>query len=160
MANGRGVQAVVSALTTTPHFTRRTGEEGEEDAPGVDLVPMAPGAEPAAVSPATPPDDLENPVCGVPPIMGNGAGVNDPRLQVDIREDRWDMGYCGYVTLTNTSAEPIDGWMVQTNVEGTINNVWNVEHNGDSGLVTFSNVGWNGLIQPNGQVEFGFCSTL
>ena len=79
---------------------------------------------------------------------------------MDIVEDRWDVGYCNYVTLTNTSDEAVDGWMVQFDVEGTINNSWNVDRNGDSGLVTFSNVAWNGLLQPSGQVEFGYCVAL
>ncbi|MBV71772.1 MAG: hypothetical protein CMH52_10570 [Myxococcales bacterium] len=158
--DGQSLKSVVAALTATPHFIRRTGTDEEDDAPGVELVPAAPGAEPAAASPARPPNNLENPACGVPPVMGNGEGLNDPRIQVDIVEDRWDVGYCNYVTLTNTSDEAVDGWMVQFDVEGTINNSWNVDRNGDSGVVTFSNVAWNGLLQPNGQVEFGYCVAL
>ena len=78
--------------------------------------------------------------------MGNGAGVNDPRLTVDIRDDRWASGYCQYVTITNIGSETIDGWSVQIEVEGTLNNAWNVEYIGDTGPVVFSNVGWNGLL--------------
>ena len=92
--------------------------------------------------------------------MGNGAVINDPRLTVNTRDDRWDAGYCSYVTILNTSDEPVDGWMLQFEIEGTINNSWNVERNADSETVTFSNVEWNGLIAPGGQVEFGFCATL
>ncbi len=159
-ADGRTLQSVVAALTKTPHFLTRAGGVDEDDVPGVDLVPIAPGAEPIVASPARPPNNLDNPACGVPPVVGNGEGLNDPRIRVDVVEDRWDVGYCNYVTLTNTSEEVVDGWIVQFDVEGTINNSWNVDRNGDSGLVTFSNVAWNGLLQPSGQVEFGYCVAL
>ncbi|MGC6418018.1 MAG: DUF1592 domain-containing protein [Bradymonadia bacterium] len=155
-----GLQAVVKALTATPHFTKRTGEADESDAPATDLIPTEPGGRPESPSPAPPPEDLDNPICGVPPVMGNGAVINDPRLTVNTRDDRWDAGYCSYVTILNTSDEPVDGWMLQFEIEGTINNSWNVERNADSETVTFSNVEWNGLIAPGGQVEFGFCATL
>ena len=157
---GGSLQSVVTALTKTPHFLSRTGDINERDAPGVGRVPTAPNTAPADPDPSEPPADLPNPACGTPPPTGNGAGVNDTRLSVDIRDDRWATGYCQYVTITNTSQEAIDGWSVQIEVEGTLNNAWNVEYTGDTGPVVFSNLGWNGLLQAESQVEFGFCAAL
>ena len=157
---GGRLQTVVTALTKTPHFFTREGEMDEADAPGVGLVSAAPGTAPVDTDPREPPPNLPNPACGTPPPMGNGAGVNDPRLTVDIRDDRWASGYCQYVTITNTSTETIDGWSVQIDVEGTLNSAWNVEYTGDAGSVTFSNVTWNSLLPAEAQVEFGFCAAL
>ena len=85
------------------------------------------------------------------------AGV--PGLEVESREDRWEAGYCAYYTLTNTADEPIE-WAVETDVDGVISNAWNVNRSGDSGRVRFWGVEWNAFVQPNQQVEFGFCGSL
>lgn len=154
------LHTVVNALTRTPHFFSRQGGESEQDAPGVNLTPTAPGTSPTGTDPTTPPPDLVNPTCGTPPPMGNGAGVNDPRLSVDVRDDRWASGYCQYVTISNMSTESIDGWSVEIEVEGTLNSAWNVEYTGDTGAVVFSNLSWNSVLPSDGQVEFGYCATL
>jgi len=152
--------AVVRAITQLPHFTTRVGEEGELDVTGVDLVAAAAGDPPVGDDPAVPPADLATPACGVPPVVGgDGPVAGAAGLEVTSREDRWAAGYCGYYTISNTSAEPIE-WAVDVDVEGTINNAWNVARTGDSGRVRFSGVEWNAFVQPNQQVEFGFCADL
>lgn len=158
-SDGR-MRAVVAALTQTPHFFKRRGEVGEADAPGVSLVPTDPNRPPADNDPAEPPDNLTNPRCGTPPPISNNAGIEDPRLTVDIRDDRWSAGYCQYVSITNASTATIDGWSVQIPIEGTLSSAWNVAYDREMGDVIFSNLDWNSVLIAGDQVEFGFCGTL
>jgi len=158
--DGDRITAVVRAITRLPHFTRRSGEADELDVTGVDLVAAGVGLPPAGDDPAVPPAGLATPVCGVPPLVGgDGPTAGAPGLDVTSREDRWEGGYCAYYTVANSSAEPIE-WAVDVDVDGTINNAWNVNRTGDSGRVRFSGVEWNAFVQPNQQVEFGFCGDL
>ena len=57
------------------------------------------------------------------------------------------------------SADPVE-WAFEAEVEGTINNAWNVSRSGDSGRVRFSGVEWNRVVAPEQQVEFGYCADL
>ena len=153
------LKSVINAITRTPHFMDRIGEADELDLPARDYLPLAQGDAPLAFvdTIGTTLDDLS---CGLPPATSSSAGSGDPRITVDEREDRWDSGFCLYVTLTNTSEETVDGWSVQLNVEGTIDSVWNAMNSADSGSVTFTNVAWNNVIAPQASVEFGFCTAL
>jgi hypothetical protein len=158
-ADGNRFQAVVRALTSLPHFTVRSGEADEQDVIGVELTATAPGVPPAGDDPAVPPPDLATPACGVPPIVADGPVAGHPGLEVNVREDRWQTGYCAYYNIANTTDEPIE-WAVDAQVDGVINNAWNVDRSGDSGQVRFWGVAWNAFVQPNQQVEFGFCASL
>jgi cellulase/cellobiase CelA1 len=129
------------------------------DVTGVALVATAPGVAPGGDDPAIPPADLATPACGVPPVVGDGPVAGHPGLDVTSREDRWNDGYCAYYTIANTTEEPIE-WAVDTEVDGTINNAWNVNRSGDGGRVRFWGVEWNAFVQSNQQVEFGFCADL
>jgi hypothetical protein len=153
------LKSVISAITLTPHFVSRVGGVDELDLPALDYVPLNRGVSPLEAVGAPGPE-LEDLACGVPPSTSTSAGAGDPRITVDEREDRWDSGFCLYVTLTNISEESVDGWSVQLNIDGTLTDVWNAEYSGDSGQVTFTNVGWNSVIAPQASVEFGLCATL
>ena len=157
-ADGR-MSAVLEALTRTPHFTRRAGGIGEADAPGAELTPDAPGGALAGDDPATPPAGLETPACGAPPPGPGGPGPGAEGLDIASREDRWQTGLCAYYTVRNVSADPVE-WAFEAEVEGTINNAWNVSRSGDSGRVRFSGVEWNRVVAPEQQVEFGYCADL
>ena len=159
MTDGYKLRSVISALTQTPHFTRRLGGAEELNVPAAAYVPRAQGASPLEAVEA-PSDDLEEPACGVPPSASSSAGAGDDRLAIDERRDGWETGYCLYVTVTNASEEVIDGWSVQLNIQGTLTNAWNANYSGESGLVTFSNVEWNSQITPQASVEFGMCASL
>ena len=67
----------------------------------------------------------------------------------------WSTGYQETVTVTNNGSSPVT-WKVQVKVDGSITQIWNAEKSGNSGLVTFSGVGWNGTLQPGGKASFGF----
>jgi len=159
-ADNNRIQSVLSIFTRTPHFSRRVGEEDERDAPAVELMPVGPNLLPDIEDPAVPPPDLADIACGSPPPREGGGGVNDPRLNVDFRDDRWETGYCRYVTVTNVSQEGLNGWMISIDVDGTIDNAWNVNYDSDSGVVVFSNVEWNAILVPEQSAEFGFCAAL
>ena len=159
-ADNNRMQTALSVLTRTPHFTQRLGLDEEMDAPAVELMPIGPNRPAEVENPAEPPEGLRDVACGTPPPMGGGGGVGDPRLRVDVRDDRWDSGYCSYVTVTNASDLALNGWMVSIEVEGMINNAWNVNRDGDSGSVIFSNVEWNALLNPEQSAEFGFCAAF
>ena len=94
------------------------------------------------------------------PIVSADAMVYttlDQRLAVEGVTDRWQDGYCRYLSVTNTSAETIEGWAVQVEVEGTLDHAWNAEYSGAQGSVTFSHLDWNRVVAPQMTRDFGFC---
>ena len=154
------LKSVALAMTRLPHFKRRSGGVSEQDVLGADLIPALPGAAPRAVAPMAPPDDVFNPVCGEVPQMVERAAAGDPRIEIASREDRWDHGYCVYVTLTNISEVTLEGWEVRWEVEGTISNTWGAFRDADAGSVTFINLPENARLEANQQAQLGFCATF
>ena len=157
-AEGR-MSAVLEAIPRTPSFTRRTGDDGETDGPGVELVATSPGGSVEVPDPTTPPAGLETPACGTPVVGPSGPGPGAEGLEISSREDRWETGLCAYYTVRNVTVDPVE-WAFEAEVEGTINNSWNVVRSGDSGRVRFSGVDYNRIVQPDQQVEFGYCANL
>ena len=157
--NDMGLQSPLLAILATPHFTARVGEAGELDVPGLDRVPLGIDEAPAVIGVEEPPDNLEDVACGTPPPVTGGV-VGDGALTVSVSEDRWASGYNRYVTVTNTGEEAVNGWVISMQVDGTITNAWNVERDGDTGTVIFSNVVHNGLLTPGAAAQFGFGASL
>lgn len=83
----------------------------------------------------------------------------DQRLAVEEVTDRWRDGYCRYLSITNMSAETIEGWSVRVEIEGTLDHAWNAEYSGIQGSVTFSHLEWNRVVTPQMTREFGFCGS-
>ncbi len=154
------LKAVITALTTAPHFRQRSGEVRELDVLGSELVPTDPGVPAMSPDPALPPDGLEMLVCGEEPQRNERAEAGDPRIEIAVREDRWDHGYCQYLTLTNVGDEHLEGWEIQRDIEGTISNTWGAFRDADSGTVTFINLPENATLEPGHQAQLGFCATL
>ncbi|MCW6007398.1 cellulose-binding domain-containing protein [Micromonospora sp. CPCC 205371] len=66
------------------------------------------------------------------------------------------------VDVTNTGDQRTTGWKVRLIYnpdEYTVNQFWGVQHPKDEPRLTFSNVSWNGAINPGGTTSFGFIAT-
>ncbi len=66
------------------------------------------------------------------------------------------------VSITNTSNETIENWMLYFDPKGEIdsNNIWNVQTAlTTSGITYFSNAGYNSAILPNASVNFSYFVT-
>jgi hypothetical protein len=142
-ADGDTLRAVILALVRASHFRIRTGGAGELDGPGAgagDGDPNDPGG------PMEPP--------GAPDL---GA----PRdVSLDFEEQsRWPTGYCTNGTATNHGAAEVE-WTIEAEIEGTINNAWNVVVSANSGRIAFSGVAWNALLGPGQSARFGYCADL
>jgi cellulase/cellobiase CelA1 len=146
-ADGDELRAAMLALVRTAHFVRRSGGVGELDVPGAELTPAAPGQPP----------EVEDP----PPVIEDPPEEEpDQDLVFELTEQsRWPTGYCANGSVTNQgNAEA--RWVVEAEIEGVINNAWNVEISANAGRVEFSGVGWNALIGPGQSADFGFCAEL
>lgn len=139
------------AIVGLPRFTHRTGGEAELDVPGADLVPTEPGDAIEPPDPIDPPVDPEPD----PPVEGVTPGA---MLTVN-ENSRWETGYCVQAIVANTTDADLT-WVVAHDVEGTINNLWNAEADGDSGPVMIRGVAWNATLPPGGQADFGWCAMV
>ena len=85
------------------------------------------------------------------------GGPNPGDVDVQIFSD-WGVGYCAFVTVTNNTGAPLD-WKVSFNVDGVINNFWNVIWSQQGSTVTAEGVGWNNIFQPGeSSHSLGFCA--
>lgn len=74
-------------------------------------------------------------------------------------KDHWDGGYNIDVRIENTGNTIIDNWMLETEYDGAIFNIWNaVIDKQENNYYLFKNVLWNRDIQAGDSVEFGFSS--
>lgn len=71
--------------------------------------------------------------------------------------NQWNNGYTASIRITNTGTSPINGWNVSWQYSGDnrLTSSWNANFSG-SNPYSASNLNWNGTIQPNQTVEFGF----
>ncbi len=129
--------AIFSVLTEDEQFYNRTGDP--KIAPQLDFATASIAPEPTPDAPAT------------------GGEPAAPGLDVQLAmSNDWGGGYCKTYQLKNTSAEPIT-WSVPLEVDGKINNHWECEVSGETGMVTFTGAQHNATIQPNAMAQFGFC---
>jgi len=71
----------------------------------------------------------------------------------------WTGGYQGEVTVTAGSA-PITGWTVSLDLApGGLSQAWNATTSVSGGVLTASNVGWNGSLAAGATASFGFIGT-
>ncbi len=145
--------AVMPAITRLPRFTVRVGGEDELDVPGGSLLPAPADVPPGGIDEPPPIDD---PPPEPEPDPGPVGGGVDFEL---VEQSRWNAGYCADGVVTNRGEAPVV-WEVEADIEGIINNAWNVVRSGDSGRVTFRGEGWNAEVPPGGEVRFGFCAQL
>jgi polyisoprenoid-binding protein YceI len=73
---------------------------------------------------------------------------------------QWSNGFTGSVKVTNDTAAPINGWSLgwQYSGDNRITASYDVSMSGTNPY-TAKNAGWNGTIQPNQSVTFGFQGT-
>lgn len=103
----------------------------------------------------------------LPPVTVRGAEPYQTTVTADgysvtfSLDSRWDNSGNGTVTLHNTGAAPINGWILTFNWTGTITSCWNavMEKGGDHDY-TFKHDGWNSSIPAGQSVSFGFTAEL
>lgn len=86
-----------------------------------------------------------------------GDTSNKPATCIYHLDSEWDTGFNGSITITNTSNTPINGWSLSLAYPGNnrITNAWNAVLTGGNPY-SFSNLGWNALIQPGASIAIGF----
>lgn len=74
--------------------------------------------------------------------------------------NQWNNGFTAAIKITNTTSTTINGWSVNWQYSGDnrISTSWNANVTG-SNTYSAGNLSWNGSIQPNQTVEFGFQGT-
>ena len=74
--------------------------------------------------------------------------------------NQWGNGFQAAIKITNTGTTAINGWNITWRYAGDnrVNSSWNVVLGGQNPY-TAKDVSWNGTIQPNQTVEFGFVGT-
>lgn len=71
--------------------------------------------------------------------------------------DSWGNTEKVSITLTNTSENPIENWMLYFEPNGEVTNMWDVKTTSTANNVTyFKNAGYNSTIAPNASVTFNY----
>ncbi|WP_214105936.1 chitinase [Acrocarpospora catenulata] len=70
----------------------------------------------------------------------------------------WGTGWEGKFVVLNDGSTPINGWRVEFDLPAgsNIGSFWDATMTRSGQHFTFTNVGWNGTINPGGTVGFGF----
>jgi cellulase/cellobiase CelA1 len=63
--------------------------------------------------------------------MANTHRVNHRELHISTEDNLWGTGYCLDFGLLNTSEALTNGWPIQHQVKGVIDNIWNADAHGD-----------------------------
>ncbi|MEV4213641.1 cellulose binding domain-containing protein [Micromonospora sp. NPDC049662] len=72
-------------------------------------------------------------------------------------QSEWPTGFVATVTVQNTQAAPVDGWIVTFTFSGDqqVTSAWNATVSQTGSTVTARNVDWNRVLAPNGSTTFG-----
>ena len=92
-----------------------------------------------------------DPVDPVDPTPGSNSAVD-----FAITND-WGSGYQGQVEITNQESTQLNGWTLEFEFAGQINQIWGAEivsHTGDTYVVR--NASYDGTVAPGQTVSFGF----
>ncbi|GAA2944118.1 cellulose binding domain-containing protein [Streptomyces enissocaesilis] len=101
-------------------------------------------------------------------VNGGGSGPGGPggpgtpgACRVAYGTNVWPGGFTAEVTVTNTSAAPVNGWKVTFGLPAgqSVTQTWNAAITPSSGTVTATNTGSNALITAGGSQSFGFQGT-
>lgn len=72
----------------------------------------------------------------------------------------WDHSFVAEVKLTNTSEEPVEGWLISFPFEGKITDNWGFTMSQEEqGNYLFENLSYNGVIAPGQSITIGFTGT-
>jgi hypothetical protein len=127
-------ETIRDTLTQLAHFTARTGEADEQDAPGAHPEPL-PAPDPGTV--ATPP------------------GPGGVSLTFE-DQSRWTTGACLDAHVHNGTGAAVE-WDVVADPGGAITNVWDATASPGPGGVHFTGVAWNHALAAGATADFGFC---
>lgn len=148
VATGGTLLELMHALTQADWFTVRASPPPGTVVSREDAEPVVP--PPAASNPTAPAANGSS----MPPAANVPAELQVMRTV----DNDWGMGYCYTYQLKNTGTAPIT-WSVPLDVRGKMNNHWECNVSGDSGMVTFTGADHNKTIDPGGMAQFGFCGT-
>ncbi|MDN3261107.1 cellulose binding domain-containing protein [Streptomyces sp. CSDS2] len=95
-------------------------------------------------------------------VNTGGSGPGGPgtpaACEVTYATSVWPGGFTADVTVTNTSATPVDGWRLAFTLPSgqRVTSAWNAGITPSSGAVTATNLAHNGQIAAGSRVAFGF----
>jgi endoglucanase len=69
----------------------------------------------------------------------------------------WGAGYCANVTVSTTSAAPVD-WRVTFVIAGRVRELWSAAYTAVGSQITAEGLSWNNLVTRTQPVTFGFCA--
>ncbi|GHH20666.1 GH12 family glycosyl hydrolase domain-containing protein [Streptomyces rubradiris] len=89
---------------------------------------------------------------------GPGGPGTPAACEVTYATSVWPGGFTADVTVTNTSATPVDGWRLAFTLPSgqRVTSAWNAGITPSSGAVMATNLAHNGQIAAGGRVAFGF----
>lgn len=75
--------------------------------------------------------------------------------------DKWDVGFTGYIEITNVSDVPLEAWMLSFDANFTIDNFWNVNiiENDEYSYIASSQIMSN-PIQPQASIQIGISANF
>lgn len=117
-------------------------------------VKPSPSPSPVVVPSAVPvPSQVTNP--SVAPSKAPAAGNSSVSVKADVNS--WDGGYTANINIENKGSQNVTGWTLKLKkADFQIGGSWNVtvKESGDYYVLTC--VDWNGTINANGSISFGF----
>ncbi|WP_144122289.1 cellulose binding domain-containing protein [Catellatospora sichuanensis] len=95
----------------------------------------------------------------VPYLTSTAAHAAGPALRAVVTQvSVWATGYGADVTITNTGDAPATGWTVAFDLPAgtTVSSSWSSVRTQSGQRYTFTNVSWNGTVNPGASQTFGF----
>ncbi|GII80481.1 hypothetical protein Sru01_54630 [Sphaerisporangium rufum] len=98
---------------------------------------------------------------GLPVPTPTPTPTAGPSCKVGYRTQDWSTGFTGYVDITNTGKQNIDGWRLNLRFPGEqkVAYSWGATFVQTASDVTFTGQSWNSVIGAGKTVSFGFTAT-
>ena len=98
-------------------------------------------------------------------LVGGGfalaSGANAAVPAASFAANKWDGGYTGTYTVTNTTGSAISSWTVKFSLPSgtTISTLWNGDETESGSTYTVTNAAWNGTLAAGASTTFGYTAS-
>jgi chitinase len=134
---------------------------GAAAAPAATATPSAAATPTVAPAPAvTPTPTAAPPSSASTPATPSAPSVSAAAVTVDVKvTSDWGSGRNVDLTITNTGSTAVSGWSVSMPWAGASVSMWNATANLAGGVLTATNVSWNGSLAPGASATVGLTDT-
>lgn len=156
LGSPRGGSLAPTTCTIPTGTCSVVGAPSSASTPAPTPTPTAsPTVAPSPIATSTP-APTASPSASTPSSTGTSTSTSNAAITVSVKvTSDWGTGRNVDLTVTNTSASPINGWSISIPWSGSSISMWNAAGSLAGGRLTATNLSWNAVLAPGAAATMG-----